>query len=63
MTNSIKAMYVRTIGYVRAVAKIGLTNLTYNLMRCTQLNKKGYNVFLWRSLRPVEPEQTRCSAP
>jgi transposase, IS5 family len=28
MTNSMTAMYVRTIGYVRAVAKIGLTNLT-----------------------------------
>jgi len=28
MTNSMKAMYVRTIGSVRAVAKIGLTNLT-----------------------------------
>ena len=47
MTNSMKAMYVRTIGYVRAVAKIGLTNLTYNLMRCAQLNKKVYNVFIW----------------
>jgi IS5 family transposase len=47
MTNSMKAMYVRTIGSVRAVAKIGLTNLTYNLMRCTQLNKKVHNVFLW----------------
>lgn len=48
MTNSMKAMYVRTIGYVRALAKIGLANLTYNLMRCAQLNKKVYNVFLWR---------------
>jgi IS5 family transposase len=47
MTNSMKAMYVRTIGYVRAVAKIGLTNLTYNFMRCVQLNKKVYNVFIW----------------
>ncbi|HHE32655.1 MAG TPA: IS4/IS5 family transposase [Chlorobaculum parvum] len=47
MTNSMKAMHVRTIGYVRAVAKIGLSNLTYNLMRCTQLNKKVHNVFLW----------------
>ena len=46
MTNTMKAMYVRTIGYVRAVAKIGLSNLTYNLMRCVQLNKKVYNVFL-----------------
>jgi len=47
MINSIKAMYIRTIGYGRTVAKIGLTNLTYNLMRCTQLNKKVHNVFLW----------------
>ncbi len=47
MTNSMRAMYIRTIGYVRAVAKIGLTNLTYNLMRCAQLNKKVYNVFIW----------------
>ena len=47
MTNSMKAVYVKTIGYVRAVAKIGLTNLTYNLMRCVQLNKKAHHVFLW----------------
>jgi transposase, IS5 family len=47
MTNSMKAMYIRTIGYVRAVAKIGLTNLTYNKMRCAQLNKKVHNVFIW----------------
>lgn len=46
LTNSMKAMYIRTIGYARATAKIGLTNLTYNLMRCAQLNKKVYNVFL-----------------
>jgi IS5 family transposase len=47
MTNSMKAMYIKTIGYVRATAKIGMANLTYNMMRCTQLNKKVYNVFLW----------------
>lgn len=47
LTNSMKAMYIRTIGYVRATAKIGLANLTYNMMRCVQLNKKVYNVFLW----------------
>jgi IS5 family transposase len=46
MTNSMKAMYIRTIGYARATAKIGLANLTYNLMRCVQLNKKVYAVFL-----------------
>jgi IS5 family transposase len=28
MTNSMKRMYIRTIGYTRATAKIGLTNLT-----------------------------------
>ncbi|WP_260472460.1 IS5 family transposase [Chlorobium phaeovibrioides] len=49
MTNSMKAMYIRTIGYARATAKIGLTNLTYNMMRCVQLNKKVDNVFLWDS--------------
>ncbi len=46
MTNSMRAMVVRTIGRVRAAAKIGLTNLTYNLMRCTQLKKTVYAVFL-----------------
>jgi hypothetical protein len=45
--NSMKAMSIRTIGYVRAVAKIGLTNLTYNLMRGVQLNKKVHNVCIW----------------
>jgi IS5 family transposase len=47
LTNSMKAMYIRTIGYVRATAKIGLANLTYNMMRCIQLNKKIHNVFIW----------------
>jgi len=46
MTNTMNAMYIRTIGYVRATAKIGLANLTYNLMRCVQLKKKVYAVFL-----------------
>jgi len=46
MTNSMKAMYIRAIGYVRAVAKNGLTNLTYNLMRCVQLKKNEHNVFI-----------------
>jgi len=46
LTNSMKAMTIKTIGYVRTTAKIGLANLTYNMMRCTQLNKKVYNVFL-----------------
>lgn len=47
MTNSMKAMYIRTVAYVQATAKIGLANLTYNLMRCVQLNKTVHNVFLW----------------
>lgn len=46
MTNSMHAMYIRTIGYIRATAKIGLANLTYNMMRCTQLKKKVHDVFL-----------------
>jgi len=46
MTNSMNAMYIRTIGYIRATGKIGLANLTYNMMRCTQLKKKVHNVFL-----------------
>ena len=44
MTNSMDAMVVQTIGMVRVAAKIGLTNLTYNLMRCVQLKKKVYAV-------------------
>jgi IS5 family transposase len=46
MTNTMKAMYIRTIGIERAEAKIGLANLTYNMMRCVQLSKPVYNVFL-----------------
>lgn len=46
MTNSMNAMYIHTIGLMRAAAKIGLTNLTYNIMRCVQLNKKVYAAFL-----------------
>jgi len=46
MTNTMKAMTIKTIGYVRATGKIGLANLTYNLMRCVQLKKKVYAVFL-----------------
>jgi len=49
MTNSMQAMYIRTIGYAKATAKIGLANLTYNMMRCIQLNKRVDNVFLWDS--------------
>ena len=47
MTNSMDAMHVRTIGIFRAAAKIGLSNLTYNMMRCVQLKKKVYAVFLY----------------
>ncbi|WP_244191166.1 hypothetical protein [Prosthecochloris sp. ZM] len=47
MTNSMNAMSIRTIGYIRATGKIGLANLTYTIMmRCTQLKKKVHNVFL-----------------
>jgi len=46
MTNSMNRMYIRTIGILQAVAKIGLSNLTYNMMHCVQLKKKVYNVFL-----------------
>jgi hypothetical protein len=46
MTNTMKAMTIKTIGYVRATTKIGLANLTYNLMRCVQLKKIVYAVFL-----------------
>jgi len=46
MTNIMDAMHVRTIGLFRAAAKIGLTNLTYNMMRCVQLKKTVSAVFL-----------------
>jgi hypothetical protein len=39
-------MYIKTIGIYRAEAKIGLVNLTYNMMRCVLLGKPVYNVFL-----------------
>ncbi len=35
--NSMNGSFVRTIGIVRAKAKIGMMNLTYNICRCTQL--------------------------
>ncbi|HBE40769.1 MAG TPA: IS5 family transposase, partial [Bacteroidales bacterium] len=35
--NSMHGSIIRTIGIVRATAKIGLMNLTYNISRCTQL--------------------------
>ena len=41
-----QSMTIKTIGYIRATAKIGLANLTYNLMRCVQLKQKDYAVFL-----------------
>ena len=46
MTNSMNGMYIKTIGIFRAAAKIGISNLTYNMMRCVQLNKKVPAVFL-----------------
>ncbi|MDP2160270.1 MAG: IS5 family transposase [Flavobacterium sp.] len=35
--NSMSGSFVRTIGIVRANAKIGMMNLTYNICRCVQL--------------------------
>lgn len=46
MTNSMRAMYIRTNGQVREEAKIGLTNLTDNLMRCAQRNEKVHNAYI-----------------
>jgi IS5 family transposase len=43
MTNTMRTMYIRTIGIERTEAKIGLVNLTYNMMRCVQLGKPVYN--------------------
>ncbi len=40
MTNTMDAMFIHTIGIIRGAAKIAMNNLTYNLMRCVQLNKK-----------------------
>lgn len=38
--NSMNRSIVRTIGFSRAKAKIGIMNLTYNICRCTQLKIK-----------------------
>jgi len=35
--NSMHGSFIRTIGIVRAKAKIGMMNLTYNICRCVQL--------------------------
>ena len=37
--NSMNGSMVRTIGIVRATAKIGMMNLVYNIFRCVQLKK------------------------
>ena len=42
MTNSMKGIYIRTIGKVRARATIGLMNLTYNISRYLQIRKMKY---------------------
>ena len=34
LTNTMHAMYIHTIGMTRTAAKIGMANLTYDLMRC-----------------------------
>ena len=41
--NSMGGKFIRTIGLARAATKIGLMNLTYNLMRYLQLMKKRSN--------------------
>ncbi len=46
LTNTMHAMYIHTIGITRAAAKIGLSNLTYNMMCCVQLKTRVYNAFL-----------------
>ncbi len=38
--NSMHGSIVRTIGFVRANAKIGMMNLVYNISRCVQLKKQ-----------------------
>lgn len=38
--NSMNGSIVRTIGIVRAEAKIGMMNLVYNIFRCVQLKKQ-----------------------
>lgn len=38
--NSMNGSIVRTIGIVRAEAKIGMMNLVYNIFRCVQLEKR-----------------------
>ena len=42
MTNSMHAIYIKTIGKARACSVIGLMNLTYNLNRYLQLRKIMY---------------------
>jgi IS5 family transposase len=37
--NSMNGSIIRTIGIVRAAAKIGMINLVYNIFRCVQLKK------------------------
>ena len=44
LTNTMDALFLHTIGITRAAAKIGLSNSTYNMMRCVQLKKRVYNV-------------------
>ena len=42
--NSMGGKLIRTIGLARATVKIGLMNLTYNLMRSLQLSRRGTSV-------------------
>lgn len=41
--NSMNGSIVRTIGMVRAQAKIGMMNLKYNISRCAQFKNQGFN--------------------
>jgi IS5 family transposase len=37
MTNSMRGMFIRTIGKIRAAMTIGLMNLVYNIFRYIQI--------------------------
>lgn len=39
LANTMDALFIHTIGISRVVAKICLSNLIYNMMRCVQLKK------------------------
>jgi hypothetical protein len=47
MTNTMKAMTIKTIGYVKAIAKIGLANLTYKPHALRAAEKERLCGFSW----------------